>query len=271
MLASRSANPVDQATVACLRIDVYTMLGRCDRAVDVCLAYLHQRGIDWSPHPTRRNATRYERTWSLLGPREIEELVDLPLMREPESVATLDVLTGGLTAAVFTDAHLMSLIICRMVVGLEHGNTDASCHAYVCSAQLPDRVFVSTRLVFGSASSVTTSSNGADGEIPGSHLFILRRSHHAVDETSPNLPRFDPSHLRYGECRRRFTYAAYSCDNLIANLLATVNRSATSNAGPSEAWSLPKRLLRPRDRHHHHAASAYPHAPRHDGDARLLL
>jgi predicted ATPase len=68
MLSSRAANAIDQATVTCLRVDLYTMLDRSDRAVDVCLAYLRHLGIDWSPHPPEEQARReYERTWSVLG------------------------------------------------------------------------------------------------------------------------------------------------------------------------------------------------------------
>ena len=132
-LSSRAANAVNQATVACLRIDLYTTINRSDRAVDVCLTYLRRLGIAWSPHPTEEEARwEYERMWSLLGHREIKELMDLPLMTDPEFVATLDVLTKALDPALFTDANLFSLFICRMVnLSLEHGNTDASCYAYV--------------------------------------------------------------------------------------------------------------------------------------------
>src|SRR4029077_9162865 len=50
MLSSRAASPPDHATVTCLRIDLYTTLDQNDRAIDVCLAYLHRLGIEWSPH-----------------------------------------------------------------------------------------------------------------------------------------------------------------------------------------------------------------------------
>ena len=104
MLSSRAANTIDQATVACLRVDLYTTLDQSDRAVDVCLDYLRHLGVDWSPHPTEEQARReYERTWSLLGSRAIEELIDLPLMSDPVSLATLDVLTKVVPPALFTD------------------------------------------------------------------------------------------------------------------------------------------------------------------------
>ena len=85
MLSSRAANTVEQATVACLRVDVYTTLDQSDRAVAVCLDYLRHLGVEWSPHPTAEEARReYERIWSQLGSRAIEELMELPLMSDPD-------------------------------------------------------------------------------------------------------------------------------------------------------------------------------------------
>ena len=94
MLSTRAANDVERATVACLHVDLYTTLDQSGRAVAVGLDYLRHLGIDWSPHPTEEEARReYERIWSQLGSRTIEELIDLPLMSDPASLATLDVLT----------------------------------------------------------------------------------------------------------------------------------------------------------------------------------
>jgi PAS domain S-box-containing protein len=133
VLSSRAANTVELATVAGLRVDLYTTLDQSDRAVGVALEYLRHLGIEWSPHPTQEEARReYERIWIKLGTREIEELIDLPLMSDPASLATMDVLTKVLPPALFTDPNLLSLAICRAVnLSLEHGNNDGSCFAYV--------------------------------------------------------------------------------------------------------------------------------------------
>ena len=49
--------------------------------VDVFLDWLRRDGTVWSKHPTRDDVMReYERIWTLLGSRQIEELVDLPLI-----------------------------------------------------------------------------------------------------------------------------------------------------------------------------------------------
>jgi len=132
VLSARAANTVERATVACLRVDVYTTLDQSDRAVAVCLDYLRHLGVDWSAHPTEAEARReYEGIWSQLGSRTIEQLIELPLMSDPASLATLDVLTKVLPPALFTDANLLSLATCRAVnLSLERGNSDASCVAY---------------------------------------------------------------------------------------------------------------------------------------------
>jgi predicted ATPase len=81
---------------------------------------------DWSAHPTAAEARcEYEKIWSQLESRTVEQLIDLPLMTDP---ASLEVLTKVLPPALFTDANLLSLANCRAVnLSLERGNSDASC------------------------------------------------------------------------------------------------------------------------------------------------
>ena len=132
-LSTRAASTVERASVASLRVDLYVALDQSSGAVAVGLDYLRHLGIEWSPHPAKEEARReYERVWSTLGDRPIEALVDLPLMSDPASLAILDVLTKLAAPFEYTDANLLSLAICRMVIlSLERGNSDRSCFAYV--------------------------------------------------------------------------------------------------------------------------------------------
>jgi PAS domain S-box-containing protein len=132
VLSTRAADTVERATVACLRVDLYTTLDQSSRAIAVGLDYLRHLGIDWSPHPTEEEARHeYERIWSQLGGRAIEALIELPLMSDPASLATMDVLTKIGPPAFYTDANLIALVTCRAVnLSLEQGNCDASCIAY---------------------------------------------------------------------------------------------------------------------------------------------
>jgi PAS domain S-box-containing protein len=129
MLSNFAATAVERATVACMRADLYMTMDQSNRAVTVGLDYLRQLSIAWSPHPTEEEARReYSRIWSQIGGRTIEEFVDLPLMSDPASLATLDVLTKLGPAAFFTDFTLHSLVVCRAInLSLEHGFSDGSC------------------------------------------------------------------------------------------------------------------------------------------------
>src|SRR6202035_1545535 len=131
-LSTRTTNTVERATIACLRVDLYTTLDQGSRAIAVGLDYLRHLGIDWSPHPTEEETRReYERIWSQLGSRPIEAMIELPLMSDPASLATLHVLTKIIVPALYTDANLLALVTCRAVnLSLERGNCDASCAAY---------------------------------------------------------------------------------------------------------------------------------------------
>jgi PAS domain S-box-containing protein len=132
-LSNRAANSVERAAVACLRADLYTTLDQSSRAIAVGIDYLRHLGIDWSPHPTEEEARHeYERIWSQLGDRAIEALIDLPLMSDAASLATLDVLIKLVAPAFYTDGNLLALIAGRAVnFSLKRGNCDGSCFAYV--------------------------------------------------------------------------------------------------------------------------------------------
>src|SRR5215472_1605841 len=131
-LSKRAATTVEEALVACMQMDVYLVLDQSGRAVDVCLAYLRHVGIEWSPHPNDEEVRReYERIGTRLGGRTIEALIELPLMEDAASLATVEVLNKCFAPAVQTDVNLVSLTICKGVsLSIERGNCDASCMLY---------------------------------------------------------------------------------------------------------------------------------------------
>jgi len=138
MLSERATTRHHAAVTTRLRLTLHTGMGRGDLGVEVFLAYLAGCGIHWSAHPDHEDALReYERIWTLLGKRRIEELVDLPLLDDPDVEDMLDVFSEIVTPAFFFDEQLSTLILCRMVtLSLEHGNCDASCFGYVFFATL---------------------------------------------------------------------------------------------------------------------------------------
>src|SRR6266404_4467497 len=198
--------------------------GGCGGAVEVGLTYLRHLGVEWPPHPTEEETRReYERTWALLGSREIEELIDLPVMSDPVSLATLDVLTKVATPALYAGyENLFSLAACRVVnLSLEHGNTDASCHGYVMAAAVAGPRFgdYPAGFRFGRLACDLVDQRG------------LQRFKARTYVVFGNLIMPWTKHVRTGRdlVRRAFdvanaigdlTFATLSYNNLITNLLA---------------------------------------------------
>ena len=147
-LSQRAVSTLERAQVASLLVDVYYKLDQFGRAIAVSLDYLSDLGIDWSPHPTEEQARReYQRVLSQLGNRTIEEISDLPLMTDPVSLATIDVLIKVIPAASLSDANLTLLIISRAVnLSLERGNAMAHARLTCGWACTQARALATTRL-----------------------------------------------------------------------------------------------------------------------------
>jgi PAS domain S-box-containing protein len=223
-LSRRASGLADLASVTCLRVELYTTLDRSDRAVEVGLEYLRRIGIQWSPHPSNDDVVQeYERIWRQLESRSIEELIDLPKVADPDWRATLDVLAIVISPAMFTDEILRNLIVGRITnLSLEHGNSDGSCFAYVWLGMILGPRFGDYRAGF------------RFGRL-GYELVEKRGLHRYQARTYVafgNLVIPWTKHLRSGRdlVRRAFdaaintgdlTYAAYCCNNLNTNLLAT--------------------------------------------------
>lgn len=142
-LSGRARTVTERASVACLQMDVYLLLDRSDAAVAVCLDYLRHVGIEWSAHPSDDEVRReYDQIGSLLGDRAIEDLIDLPLMKDPTSLVTVNALGKLFAPALQTDANLSCLTICKAVsLSLEWGNCDASCVLYANVFRVAGRRF----------------------------------------------------------------------------------------------------------------------------------
>jgi PAS domain S-box-containing protein len=222
VLSSRAANTVELATVTCLRVDLYSALDKSDRAVAVCLDYLRHLGVECSPHPTEAEVEQeYERIWSHLGSRKIEELIELPLISDPVSLATLDVLTRVLPPALFTDANLLSLTICRAVnLSLEQGNSDGSCVAYVWLGQIAGPHFgnYSDGFRFGRLGCELVEKRGLKRFQARTYMVF---GSHVAPWTKHVRAGRDLIHRTFEVANKigDLCFAVYSCINLSTNLL----------------------------------------------------
>jgi predicted ATPase/signal transduction histidine kinase len=223
ILAERAKSDHDIVLVTCLRQTLYELLDRSDRSVEVFIEYQRGRGRDWSPHPTDEEVSReYDQIWSLLGARQIEELVALPLITNPDVLDVLDVLTATVMSANFTDENLLALLLCRMVsLSLEHGNSDAACFAYVSLGMIAGPQFgnYEAGFQFGKLGYDLVEKRGLHRYQARTYLrfgnCVIPWKRHV--KTGRELVRraFDAAN-RIGD----LTFAGYSCNNLNTNLLA---------------------------------------------------
>ena len=223
MLAERANTDHDIAAVTGLRLRLFTTVDQSDRAVEVFLEYLRRGGTNWSAHPTGDEVLReYNQIWSQLGSRQIEDLIDLPLMTNATALEALEVLSEVVTPALFFDENLSSLVICRMVnLSLAHGNSDGSCFAYVRFAMISGPRFGNYKdgYRFGRLGYQLVEKRGlkrykartymcfGDIVIPWTRHVragrdLVRRAFEAANEIGD------------------LTFAAYSCNHLITNCLA---------------------------------------------------
>jgi PAS domain S-box-containing protein len=222
MLAARANSSHDLALVTCLQLTLYTALDRLDRGIEICLEYLRQGGMDWSAHPTNDEVQHeYDRIWSLLGDRQIEDLADGPLISDPDTLDVLEVLTQLITPAVFFDHNLCAVVIFRMVnLSLEYGNSDASCFAFVWLGMIAAPRFGKYKdaIRFGQLGYDLMQKRGLKRyEARTCMCFgsvVVPSSKHARNGRDLVRHAFNFAY-RMGD----FTYAAYSLTQLVTNFL----------------------------------------------------
>jgi PAS domain S-box-containing protein len=131
-LLQRGASKVDQAAAYHLKVLLHTVKSENAQAVTIALTCLRLFGIDIPAQPTWEQVqAEYQTVWQILDGRPIESLTDLPIMTDPELQAAMQLLSILTPPAYFTNLHLFSLLVCRMVnLSMRHGTSGASAHAY---------------------------------------------------------------------------------------------------------------------------------------------
>jgi len=242
-LARRAAGTVQRCAVARRRVELYTLLGAGERAVTVALECLRHVDIAWSAHPSDvETRGEYERIWSLVGAHAIEDLVNLPLMQDPDVLATLDILAKLSLPAEYVDENLVALSIFRATtLSLERGNNDIAPVSYagmgmIASARFGDH---ERGYRFAKMACDLVERHGL------SHFAgrVYNRYSVVVPWTRPLLEAIEPARrgfqlaAQHGEP----AFASYACRNLVSVLLARGHplEQVEHEAGQGLAFVLP--------------------------------
>ena len=131
-LLAHARTTLEKADIHRVVVDLYYTTGALDEAIARGQEALRLFGIDILSHPSHEKvAAEYEAIWRSLGHRPIEELIDLPLMTDPEIKAAMSILAVLFAPSIVTDRNLLLLCGCHMVsMSIRFGNCDASVMAY---------------------------------------------------------------------------------------------------------------------------------------------
>jgi predicted ATPase/transcriptional regulator with GAF, ATPase, and Fis domain len=170
-LLRRGVSKLDQAAVYNLKIQLHAVKGEYPQAVDNALTCLRLFGIDLPAHPTWEQVqAEYESVWQTLDGRSIESLLDLPLIKDPELQAAMQVFVWLTPAAYLTDFNLSCLQFCRAVkLSMQYGTSATSAHAYSYLGTILGPVFHR----YGDAYSLAKVA----GDLVEKHGFIAQRAH----------------------------------------------------------------------------------------------
>jgi predicted ATPase/signal transduction histidine kinase/tRNA A-37 threonylcarbamoyl transferase component Bud32 len=102
------------------------------KAIKIAVSTLQLLGISFPDEPTSSDIQRgMDEIAASLEGKVIPDLINLPLMTDPNKIAAMRILMGVLPAAFQTAPAMMPIIVCEMVnLSLKYGNTPVSAYGY---------------------------------------------------------------------------------------------------------------------------------------------
>jgi predicted ATPase/signal transduction histidine kinase/CheY-like chemotaxis protein len=208
MVVLKSARTIlDKVEVYRIQIAALTANGRMQEAISTGVNALNQMGIELpTTHDEGKTATALETLTNQLQDRRMEDLLDLPLMRDLQAQA-ITRLFADLGAPIFIAIpELMPILSFKMMsLSVEFGNTSASAMGYinyglVLSSFLED---VETGYIFGKLALVLVDKFNAiefQGRI--SFLFAnwIQHRRESISTIAPTLKSAYTSSMEAGEC-----------------------------------------------------------------------
>ncbi len=123
---------LDQIKVYEVQIQACYAQNQLLEAVHIALSVLKQLGVHLPNKPTDFNIILgLLRTKWLLAGKNIDKLIDLPVMTQPEKLAAIHLLSSVISAVFLSAPNLFPLIVFNLVsLSVKYGNAPASCFGY---------------------------------------------------------------------------------------------------------------------------------------------
>ena len=190
----RANSLLEQVNVRQVQIQANASQNKLSAAVAIAEKFLQQLGVSFPETPTQKDIQQaLAEIDNLMGDREIEDLVHLPMMMDREKIAIVQIANSIIPATFISGSPLFSFIVFLSVkLSIQYGNAPASAHNYACYGliscnRLQD---IDTGVKFGQLALQVVSKLDAKSikaevfNLVG--MFILHRKYH-IKETLPLL------------------------------------------------------------------------------------
>lgn len=223
-LLHHTRNPAHSAVIRRVEADLLTMLGRFSDAVAVGLEGLAELGQACPARPGIEDVRRQvERLNEGLAARALPDLALAPPMSDPGQLAIMDLLARVLPAALYTDRNLHSYLTAWMAnLSLREGLADTSGLAFIMLSRVLGPYFgdYESGFRFGRFGYELIDTRGPDPLRPSAYMCFAVFCNvwmSPARDSAQILRRALAAAKAVGDQ----TYAAYSYNNLVANLLLT--------------------------------------------------
>ncbi|MEG4133085.1 AAA family ATPase, partial [Microcoleus sp. Pol11C1] len=123
---------LDKVKVYEVKIEAYMAQNKLQEALNTGLPVLKQLGVEFPSEPNFSDIGQaLGETASILNGKGTEDLIDLPLMTDPQQLATITILSSLFSPAYVALPPLVPLVVCKQVnLSVQYGNASLSPYAF---------------------------------------------------------------------------------------------------------------------------------------------
>ncbi len=185
---------VEQVNVYRIRIQSNISQTKLTSAIVIAQKFLQQLGVIFPETPTQKDIQQaLAEIEKLIGDGEIENLLNLPMMKDDQKIAIVQIANSIMSGTYILGSLLHPLLVALSVkLSIQYGNTEASAFAYASYGLISCHILqdVDTGVKFGNLALELVSKLDAKAAKPEVLLvlgfFLLHRKSH-IKETLPVL------------------------------------------------------------------------------------
>ncbi|MEO1378163.1 MAG: AAA family ATPase, partial [Cyanobacteria bacterium J06635_10] len=131
-VVDNTKSPLEQVDVYRIRIQSKISQTKLNSAISIAQKFLLKFGVTFPKISTQKDLQQeFTEIRKLIGNREVEELLDLPIMKDDEKIAVIQIANSIMSATYISGSLLHPFLVALSVkLSIQYGNTEASGFAY---------------------------------------------------------------------------------------------------------------------------------------------